>query len=340
MDGARKARPGRDLVGELLAIVEQPEGDVLTPEHALGEEPDARTVVYAAGARLYERLAGRPPFEGRTRGEAISAMLVRDPAPLKEVPPELAAVVMRALAKRPAARFQTVNELRAALEALEGEVELAGAEPVEPEAAVLRGTVPMEPLRGEAPPAEPAPPSAAGVHERPVLAPARVSFAVGAALLVALAAWMLLRPGTDEGSAASSPAAMVSKLEATRARGELAAARIQAETLAKAYPHDGRTFALLGHVLFAQGEKLRALAAYREAHHLDPSVGAAPELLANLRATFADPEHGEAAFRLAEAIGPPAKPILSDLAAHTSEARLKRRAAEASGRITRGEKSP
>ncbi len=189
MDGARKARPGRDLVGELLAIVEQPEGDVLTPEHALGEEPDARTVVYAAGARLYEPPAGPPHFAGRTRGE-------------------------------------------------------------------------------------------------------------------------------------------------------LAAARIQAETLAKAYPHDGRTFALLGHVLFAQGEKLRALAAYREAHHLDPSVGAAPELLANLRATFADPEHGEAAFRLAEAIGPPAKPILSDLAAHTSEARLKRRAAEASGRITRGEKSP
>src|SRR5262249_2996477 len=97
-------------------------------------------------------------------------------------------------------------------------------------------------------------------------------------------------------------------------------------------------FALLGDVLFAQGEKERGLAAYREAHHLEAAVGAWPEVLANLRATFADPEHGEAAFRLAEAIGAPAQGILSDLAAHTSEARLQPRAAEAMGRIT--EKKP
>jgi hypothetical protein len=58
-----------------------------------------------------------------------------------------------------------------------------------------------------------------------------------------------------------------------------------------------------------------------------------PELLANLRVTFADPVHGEAAFRLAEAIGEPARAIVSELAARTKEARLKRRAAEAMGRM-------
>jgi hypothetical protein len=90
---------------------------------------------------------------------------------------------------------------------------------------------------------------------------------------------------------------------------------------------------LLGHVLFAQGEKDRALAAYREAVRMDRHAGAAPELLANVRATFADPSRGDAAFRLAEDIGSPAEPVLENFAATAPSPALKRRAADALAHI-------
>src|SRR5262249_59426841 len=85
------------------------------------------------------------------------------------------------------------------------------------------------------------------------------------------------------------------RLEHAMKQGDLAGARAQAEAWAKQYPDDATGYALLGNVLFAQGEKERALASYRAALRLDRGVGGNAELLANLRATFADPQFGEAA---------------------------------------------
>src|SRR6185295_8148798 len=71
---------------------------------------------------LYEMLAGRKPFQGRNPLELLHAV-VNQPAPslaerLRSCPPELAAIVDRALAKRPRDRYQTMAALRDDLKAV------------------------------------------------------------------------------------------------------------------------------------------------------------------------------------------------------------------------------
>ena len=94
----------------------------MAPEQIEGRPCDARSDVFSFGAVLYEMLAGRRAFHG------MAAVLRDDPTP----PPALESVVLRCLAKQPGRRFQTITEVKAALEA-------AIANPVEklPSIAVL-----------------------------------------------------------------------------------------------------------------------------------------------------------------------------------------------------------
>ena len=91
----------------------------LSPEQARGEEIDGRADLYSVGALLYELLSGRPPFHGMSPVAMVSAHLRDPPRPLRELAPQvsegLAAVVHRALEKRPAARYASADEMRAAL---------------------------------------------------------------------------------------------------------------------------------------------------------------------------------------------------------------------------------
>ena len=81
-------------------------------------------------------------------------------------------------------------------------------------------------------------------------------------------------------------------------------------------------------------EKRRGLAAYRTAVRLE-SVWLAfdGELRANLRATFGDREHGEAAFALAEQLGAPMAEVLAELAQSPRDGKLARRAQQALERM-------
>ncbi len=98
----------------------------MSPEQWKGGQIDARTDLFAAGALLYEMLAGSPPFNGHSSGEIRHAVLFEHP-PALAGPPAVAAadrVIQRALAKSAPDRFQEAQamagELRAAL-ALLGE---------------------------------------------------------------------------------------------------------------------------------------------------------------------------------------------------------------------------
>ena len=93
----------------------------LSPEQARGERVDARSDLYSLGALLFELLAGRPPYQGDAP-LVVAMQHVNAPTPSlravrADVSPATDALVARAMAKDPAARFPNAAAMRAALEA-------------------------------------------------------------------------------------------------------------------------------------------------------------------------------------------------------------------------------
>ncbi len=95
--------------------------DYMAPEQADdAHQADIRSDIYSLGCTLYHLLSGRPPFPKGTLVQKIMAHTERQPTPLEELrpdlPPGLARIVERMMAKLPSQRFQTPAAVRIALE--------------------------------------------------------------------------------------------------------------------------------------------------------------------------------------------------------------------------------
>ncbi|HEX5819179.1 MAG TPA: serine/threonine-protein kinase, partial [Gemmatimonadales bacterium] len=93
----------------------------MAPEQASADPSlDHRADLYAIGAMAYEMLTGKPPFTGDSAQQVLVAHLTKAPEPPSArragIPAALEQVVLRCLEKRPADRYQTADELLAALE--------------------------------------------------------------------------------------------------------------------------------------------------------------------------------------------------------------------------------
>jgi serine/threonine-protein kinase len=100
--------------------------EYMSPEQAKGDRPDHRVDIYAAGCILYEMLTGDVPFHAETFMGVLTKHMFETPEPPSvrnpeaQIPAEVEAVVLQALAKDRDQRFQTMKEMAMALEACAG----------------------------------------------------------------------------------------------------------------------------------------------------------------------------------------------------------------------------
>jgi len=96
--------------------------DYMSPEQVRGEELDCRTDLFSFGAVLYEMATGLKAFPGSTNGVIQEAILNRAPVSVlqlnRDLPPALAQIIDKALAKDRGVRHQSASEIRGDLEHL------------------------------------------------------------------------------------------------------------------------------------------------------------------------------------------------------------------------------
>jgi serine/threonine-protein kinase len=130
----------------------------MSPEQVKGSsEVDQRSDIYSLGVVLYEAVTGKKPFDSKSQFEVFLAHVNQEPEPPSsvraEIPPALDRIILTAMAKQPASRYQTAEEFRGSLTSLHGVLSGATAEPP---AAMLQ---PESPSAISEP--QPAPPQAA-----------------------------------------------------------------------------------------------------------------------------------------------------------------------------------
>jgi len=107
-----------DTIAQTVAVLGT--ASYLSPEQAQGQAVDGRSDIYSLGCVLYEMLTGRAPFVGDSPVTVASKQVLETPQPPSKLDPdvstELDAVVLKALSKNPANRYQTADDLRADLE--------------------------------------------------------------------------------------------------------------------------------------------------------------------------------------------------------------------------------
>jgi serine/threonine-protein kinase len=100
----------------------------MSPEQALGKPLDLRADIYSVGVIMYELFTGKVPFEAESFMGILTKHITTQPtpprqaAPEREIPPSIEAVILRALAKEPEERYQSMAEMATELAAIAAEV--------------------------------------------------------------------------------------------------------------------------------------------------------------------------------------------------------------------------
>jgi eukaryotic-like serine/threonine-protein kinase len=132
----------------------------LSPEQAQGHAVTAASDLYSIGVMLYEMLAGRLPFEGDSAVAVALKHLSEPPPPISQIRPDvnpaLESVVMAALAKDPAHRWQSAEDFAEALQAAGTQLAYGAPAP--------HDTAAFAPVPAAAPPATPPPGAPDGEH--------------------------------------------------------------------------------------------------------------------------------------------------------------------------------
>jgi serine/threonine-protein kinase len=107
------------MVGTTMGTV-----SYMSPEQARGDDIDHRSDIWALGVVLYEMFTGRTPFRGEVDAAVIYSIMNEGPEPVTEAcpgaPADIEEIIGTALAKEPDERFQTIDEMVTALEAVRG----------------------------------------------------------------------------------------------------------------------------------------------------------------------------------------------------------------------------
>ena len=105
----------------------------MSPEQADGKKVDARSDIFSFGSVLYEMVTGRRAFAGGSKLSSLSAVLHTEPQPASltapDIPLELDRIISRCLKKDPARRWQSMADVKVALDELRDEAESSSVDP-------------------------------------------------------------------------------------------------------------------------------------------------------------------------------------------------------------------
>src|SRR3984957_11798786 len=118
----------------------------MSPEQADGKRVDSRTDIFSFGSVLYEMLTGQRAFAGGSKLSSLSSVLHMEPEPpsqtVPDVPPELDKIIARCLKKDPSRRWQSMADVKVALDELRDEMESSSVDPMRLMSAGGRAVLP------------------------------------------------------------------------------------------------------------------------------------------------------------------------------------------------------